>query len=263
MLKQRFITALVLLAVLIPILFFLPAATATGMFALIAALAAWEWSRLSSLSSLGRMLFPLWVLVWCGLCLWYPTLQRLLCLLAAGFWLLLVPAWLVRRWPLPNSLFACLIGTILLVPAWIGMVQLQGIGPWALLAALALVWVADIAAYFVGRAIGRHKLAPAISPGKTWEGVAGAAAGGLLYVFLLMHYANLPLPASPLSIALGTLLLVAVSIMGDLFESMIKRQAGMKDSSNLLPGHGGVLDRIDSLTSTLPMLVVLYGFWPA
>lgn len=260
MLKQRVVTALVLLAVLVPILFYLPAKFAVVTFALIAALAAWEWSRLASLSRPGRVLFPFWILMCCGLSWLYPQLQLWLCLLAAGFWLL-VPFWLARRWPLPHGLFACLVGTIVLVPAWIGMVRLHATGPWALLAALALVWVADIAAYFVGRAIGHHKLAPAISPGKTWEGAAGAVIGGLAYVFLLRRYAGLSIPVSLAALALGTTLLVAISIVGDLFESMIKRQAGVKDSSQLLPGHGGILDRIDSLTSTLPMLVVASSFW--
>jgi phosphatidate cytidylyltransferase len=126
---------------------------------------------------------------------------------------------------------------------------------------MALVWVADISAYFVGRAFGRHKLAPAISPGKTWEGASGAILGGLLYVFLLRQYGNLPLTLSVAAIVPVTAVLVAISIIGDLFESMIKRQAGVKDSSQLLPGHGGVLDRIDSLTSTLPLVVAAFGLY--
>lgn len=260
MLKQRVVTALLLVAVLILILFILPAVCAAGTFALIAALAAWEWSRLLLASKQGRALFPLWILMCCGICLMYPQLQLSLCALAAGFWLL-VPFWLTRRWPLPRGWMGYLIGTVVLLPAWIAMMRLHDAGPWVLLAALALVWVADIAAYFVGRAVGRHKLAPAISPGKTWEGAGGAAIGGLVYVFLLRQYAGLSVPANLVALALGTVLLIAVSIVGDLFESMIKRQAGVKDSSQLLPGHGGILDRIDSLTAALPMLVVASSFW--
>ena len=171
----------------------------------------------------------------------------------------MVPLWLARRWPINNNALRWLVGTIVIVPAWIGMMQLQAFGPWVLLAAMALVWVADISAYFVGRSIGRHKLAPAVSPGKTWEGAAGAVAGGLLYVFILHQYWTLPL--NTVVLVLGTSALVSISIIGDLFESMIKRQAGVKDSSQLLPGHGGVLDRIDSLTSTLPLLVVGIGLY--
>lgn len=260
MLKQRVITALVLVAVLILVLFYLPAQFAVAAFAGVAALGAWEWSRLSSMSKTGRVLFPLLVLICCGLCLLYPRLQLFLCWLAAGFWLL-VPLWLVKRWPLPHRAIACLIGGMVLVPAWIGMVRLHAMGSWILLAAMALIWVADIAAYFVGRAFGRHKLAPALSPGKTWEGAMGAVAGGLAYVFFLRQFGNVPLPANIAVIALGVLLLIAFSIVGDLFESMIKRQAGVKDSSQLLPGHGGILDRIDSLTSTLPVLVAAGSLW--
>lgn len=260
MLKQRVITALALLAILVSILFLLPANYAIAAFALIAVLAAWEWSRLLAADKPTRLLFPLWVLACCGLSLWFPPLQLWLCVLAAVFWLL-VPFWFSRRWPLSAGIAGILVGTIVLVPAWVGMVRLHGIGPWALLSAMALVWVADIAAYFVGRAIGRHKLAPAISPGKTWEGAAGAAIGGLLYAFVLRQYGGLSIPVNTAWFVFGTVLLVGISIVGDLFESMIKRQAGVKDSSRLLPGHGGVLDRIDSLTSTLPVLVVASSIW--
>ena len=262
MLEQRVVTALMLVAVLVLILFFLPAIYAVVTFALIAALAAWEWSRLASSSRPSRVLFPLWILACCGLCLFYPRWQLLLCVVAAGFWLL-APFWLARCWTLPHGLIAYLVGTIVLVPAWIGMVRLHAVGPWTLLAVMALVWAADIAAYFSGRAFGRHKLAPAISPGKTWEGAVGAAVGGLAYVFLLRQYTSLSVPANVALLVLGVVLLVAVSIVGDLFESMIKRQAGVKDSSQLLPGHGGILDRIDSLTSTLPVLVAVSSFWKA
>jgi phosphatidate cytidylyltransferase len=121
------------------------------------------------------------------------------------------------------------------------------------------VWVADIAAYFSGRAFGRHKLAPSISPGKTWEGVLGAVLGVtgygtvILLFFPLIDHWPLGVPATLAIILLYT----AVSIIGDLFESLLKRQAGIKDSSHLLPGHGGILDRIDSLTSALPFAALL------
>jgi phosphatidate cytidylyltransferase len=133
---------------------------------------------------------------------------------------------------------------------------------------MALVWVADIAAYFAGRTWGRHKLAPTISPGKTWEGAAGALIGVLIYATVLGLYGpargeELPGFSQCVQMGMILLLLTAVSIMGDLFESLAKRQAGVKDSSALLPGHGGVLDRIDSLTSTLPfaaLVVVVLSF---
>jgi phosphatidate cytidylyltransferase len=260
MLKQRVITALVLVAVLVPILFYLPEQYAVAAFSAIAALAGWEWSRLTATSTLGCILFPLWILICCVLCLLFPGVQLWLCILASGFWFA-VPLLLVKRGKVTLPLLQYLIGTIVLIPAWIGMVQLHAIGPWILLAAMALVWVADIAAYFVGRAFGRHKLAPAVSPGKTWEGAGGAVMGALLYVVALKQFTDLSLPSNPTFLLLGTVLLVVVSIVGDLFESMIKRQAGVKDSSQLLPGHGGVLDRIDSLTAALPVMIAVLGVW--
>jgi phosphatidate cytidylyltransferase len=142
------------------------------------------------------------------------------------------------------------------------MVALHAVDTWLMLAAMALVWVADITAYFAGRAYGRHKLAPTISPGKTWEGVAGAVVGVLVYGGIVFSFTPLAgrLPLSIPVIVLMLVLLTAVSVMGDLFESLLKRQAGIKDSSNLLPGHGGVLDRIDALTSTLPLAALILHF---
>lgn len=266
MLKQRVVTALVLVIALFLVLFCLPAAYSVASFSGIAALAAWEWSRLLLTPSHGsvafrQVLFPLWVLSCCGLCQMFPEIQIPLCEVAAIFWLM-VPLWLARRWPLQRRFMGFLVGSIVIIPAWIGMVKLQATGPWTLLAVMALVWIADISAYFVGRAVGRHKLAPSVSPGKTWEGVGGAVGGGLFYVFMLHQYGQLSPKLTPAMLIAGTVLLVIASIVGDLFESMIKRQCGVKDSSQLLPGHGGVLDRIDSLTSTMPLIVAAVGIWP-
>ena len=127
---------------------------------------------------------------------------------------------------------------------------------------MAVVWVADIAAYFTGRAFGRRKLAPSISPGKTWEGAAGAAVAVLAFGFGILAMLGAELQGGVAAIAVVLLAWTAVSIVGDLFESLLKRQAGLKDSGNILPGHGGILDRIDSLTSTLPM-VALGAVWLA
>lgn len=262
MLKQRVLTALVLVGVLLPVLFLAPPQVTVGMFAVIAMLAGWEWARLLGFSSLARVLFPLWVATACALAYRFPELRRWLCLIAAVSWLF-VPVWFAMRWRLSSGIDGWLIGTLVLVPAWAGMVYLYQIGPILLLAAMALIWVADIAAYFAGRRFGRHKLAPSISPGKTWEGAIGAAFGALAYVLLLQHYGIVPVASNMGLLALCVAVLVAVSIVGDLFESMVKRQAGAKDSSQLLPGHGGILDRIDSLTSTLPVLAAassLTGF---
>jgi phosphatidate cytidylyltransferase len=181
----------------------------------------------------------------------YSGMPLLLWSLSVLFWLCIVPVWLLRGWR--PAWTGYVVGLILLVPTWAALVALYAHGPLVLLAVMALVWVADIAAYFTGRAFGRHKLAPTISPGKTWEGVAGALVGVML--FGLFVGARLPIAhgLSWFSLAVFLLLFTAFSIIGDLFESLIKRQANMKDSSQLLPGHGGILDRIDSQISTLPL----------
>lgn len=252
MLKARVITALLLVAGFLGVLFWLPTLVAIAVFAGVTALAAWEWGGLVCAGRRSRLLFAALVLLTC-LVLWWQAAGSfpLLWSLAALFWAGVVPFWLASR--RAAGRFGYLVGWIVLVPTWAALVDLHGRGPWLLLAVMALVWVADIAAYFAGRSFGKHKLAPAISPGKTWEGVAGAVLGVLLYGWLatpsLPAVAGVPLPA----LVVTLLLLTAFSILGDLFESMLKRQAGLKDSSQLLPGHGGILDRIDSLTSTLPL----------
>ncbi|MEI7429553.1 MAG: CDP-archaeol synthase, partial [Betaproteobacteria bacterium] len=149
-------------------------------------------------------------------------------------------------------------GLVLLLPTWLALIQLKQLGALTLLAIMAIVWLADIAAYFFGRTFGRHKLAPSISPGKTWEGACGGALAVIVYGFILQY--KLPDIFSNHPVLLFFLLafLSALSIIGDLFESLLKRQAGLKDSSNVLPGHGGVLDRIDSLTSTLPLVALAW-----
>ncbi len=202
-------------------------------------------------------------------------------------WLAVVPVWLMAGWrierpasdtlaaksanrgrkqgdgiPAPDasqrrvmpSMLMALVGWAVLVPTGLAMIDLRQGHPWWLLGLMSLVWVADIAAYFTGRKFGKHKLAPSISPGKTWEGVAGAMLGVSVCVMLAWsfspysaHYAFLP------GMLIASWCWVGLAVIGDLFESAIKRQAGVKDSGTLLPGHGGLLDRIDALTSTLPI----------
>jgi len=164
--------------------------------------------------------------------------------------------WLARGWPARSPLLLAAAGWILLVPMWLALVRLQA-EPGRLLAVMGIIWIADIAAYFAGRAWGTHKLAPAISPGKTWEGVAGAVVAVAVYYVVL---GNVAWDWTGLQGAGGAALFAGVllmSVVGDLFESWIKRQAGMKDSGTLLPGHGGILDRIDSMTSSLPLAALV------
>jgi phosphatidate cytidylyltransferase len=151
-----------------------------------------------------------------------------------------------------------IVGWVVLVATWVAVVALQTSSPGLLLAMMAIVWIADTAAYFTGRRFGRRKLAPSISPGKTWEGVYGALAAVAIYALLLVPLAaaagsTRPLDAVATAIWVAlALLLTGLSIIGDLFESQLKRQRGVKDSGGILPGHGGVLDRIDALTAAMP-----------
>lgn len=269
MLRTRVITAVMVLVVLLGMLFFAPAGGWSLFMLAVALLACWEWSRLSGLRPRGQSIY-LFLSGALGAAFWvmyerdpggvFAEAAGRAFLCSAVFWIAFVPLWLARL--ARPSPFACAIaGWLVMWPTWFAFVALRDAGPWLLLAVAALVWVADIAAYFTGRAFGRHKLAPAISPGKTWEGVYGALAGVAVYGALLAWLAHSrPLPISALfasgsqALIIGAMLaLAAFSIIGDLFESWMKRGAGLKDSSGLLPGHGGILDRIDALTSTLPL----------
>lgn len=274
MLRARVITALLLLAGFLAALFLLPFAGWMALIALVAALAGWEWGGLIGYGRMSRVAFAGSALLLgaaLGLVLFDPALGvpraaaglAAAFLVAAAFWLLAVPAWLRGRWRVPGGLAGAAVGLLVILPACLALMHLRGIDPLLLLAAMATVWVADIAAFFAGRAWGRRKLAPSISPGKTWEGAAGALAGVLVFGFSTAAADGRLIAAGSagwLLFALALAILTAVSIEGDLFESMVKRAAGVKDSGRLLPGHGGVLDRIDSLTAALPLvgLAALY-----
>ena len=178
-------------------------------------------------------------------------------------WLVVVPTWLLAAWRVQSTLLMALTGWALLIPIGLAMMDLRALGPWWLLGVMGLVWTADIGAYFFGRKFGKTRLAPRISPGKTWEGVAGALLCATVYVLMGGFFSD----QSVLRDRLPVLIIagwcgVALAVIGDLFESAIKRQAGVKDSGALLPGHGGLLDRIDAMTSTLPlaaMVLLLQG----
>lgn len=271
MLRTRVITALVLLGLLLPSLFFLSQAHWALLVAAFVGVGAWEWGALLRWGETSRRLLGVLVALGCaGISLIAPEVigagalplygapwVMAAYLTAAAFWCLLIPLWLRTRWALGSGVAGLLTGLVVLFPTWLALVQLRIPGPGVLLALFAVVWMADIAAYFSGKAFGKHKLAPNISPGKTWEGAIGAVIGVLVYgvtIRLATSYAPLALPFWLLALIVVT----AVSIIGDLYESMLKRQAGIKDSSNILPGHGGVLDRIDSLTSTMPIIALLW-----
>ncbi|MDR0564023.1 MAG: phosphatidate cytidylyltransferase [Azoarcus sp.] len=264
MLRTRVITAAVLLAVLLAVLFLLPPWAWSVMCSLICGLAAWEWGGLAKWDSKARIAYGCVLGGLCFLLAFFDIdgvwLNIFLCLLAvaAFFWLLAVPFWLWRKWAL-HKWVAPWVGVVVLVPPALVLMYLSRMSPIFVLMSCSIVWVADIAAYFSGRAFGGKKLAPSISPGKTWAGAVGAVLGVLVYGNALLFisgnfwafWGNTPI-WQLLLMQFTLVVLVALSIIGDLFESLLKRQAGVKDSSHLLPGHGGVLDRIDSLTSMLP-----------
>lgn len=276
MLKARVLTAVLLVSVFVSAVFFLPPLGWVAFATVIASLAAWEWGALMKAGALSRVFLAVGMLSACfALALIDPAgvglvdgsadgvwrLGRLFYWPAAFFWLVLAPLWLVRHWPLPAGALAVLVGMIVILPAWLALIQLRSIDSWLLVIIMAVVWCADTGAYVFGRALGRHKLAPKISPGKTWEGAIGGAGVVIAYGFIVTPQLPPFLSGNHLIFAVGLLFLTAVSVTGDLFESLLKRQVGLKDSSRILPGHGGILDRIDSLTSTLPLvaLVLLSG----
>lgn len=253
-LLSRVLTAVLLLATFVPAVLWAPAWLWALLMAGVVGMAAYEWARLSHFPPLSARAYAV-LLTFSAIVLPYvlavdwPFFQTGLILLAVAFWLVIAPLWLLGRWHAEQPFVRAVVGVVVLLPTWAALLDLHARGPVALLGVMAVVWIADTAAYFAGRHFGRHKLAPAISPGKTWEGVAGAFVALALYAVALSLFAGAPL----LSLWLVLAGLLYVSVLGDLFESWIKRVSGMKDSGDVLPGHGGVLDRIDALTSTLPI----------
>jgi phosphatidate cytidylyltransferase len=267
MLITRIATAAILLAVCITALLYLPSPWWTALIMPVLALGAWEWSALAGLRKTARWAYVA-LLFFSGLAVLgaaslFPgggeMIPPALYGAAALFWLGVVPGILARRWQARTGAVLAIIGWLVLVPAWLALAQLQ-VDAAKLLALLGVIWVSDTAAYLSGRAWGRHKLAPSISPGKTWEGVAGAGVAVAVYYVALSFAA----PAWGWWHGAGGAILfagtAAMGIVGDLFESWMKRRAAVKDSGTLLPGHGGVLDRIDSLTAALPVAALLLPY---
>lgn len=262
MLRTRVITAVLLLLVLFPALLLLSSLLWKCAVVAVLMIAAWEWSRLAGFTGKAAWCFIVLTGIAGGAvqAAGSDAAFAAYCV-AVTFWLIAVPLMFLSA-VRPTGWAAAAAGWCVLLPFASAIVDLRGLGPWFLFTVMALVWIADIAAYFAGRAFGKHKLAPSISPGKTWEGVLGALVAVTAYALANRYLDNPLLAAEPAwrVILLGAALLTAVSILGDLFESAMKRAAGLKDSSNLLPGHGGVLDRIDSLTSTLPVAAFLLNW---
>ncbi len=276
MLKQRIITAVVLLALLLPALFAASPWPFAALTLLLIGAAAWEWSRLSGVPGVPAQIFGAGVAL--------AGLASLLMLGRQGApdwcWWMVSAIWVLggcyalrggpAAWPKLPRVPRLVLGALALWAAWLAIQQARQLGLNFLLSIFCLVWVADVAAYFGGRTFGRNKLAPAISPGKSWEGVWSGMAGVLVLAYVWSQvidyrvavdspslFSRLLWTQHPAVVTLELLVLAAMSVVGDLFESLIKRAVGAKDSSALLPGHGGVLDRVDALLPVLPLALAL------
>jgi len=267
MFNTRLVTALVLLVGCIAALLFLPNRWWAALLLPVLAVAGWEWGALAGIRPAQRSLYVGLLLV--SACVIGVTAESMQSIAgrhsrmeitvygaSTAFWLLLALPWLTRRWQVRSRLALGAAGWMVLVPAWLAVARMQS-EPERLLAVLWIIWIADTAAYLAGRAWGRHRLAPTVSPAKTWEGVAGACAAVAVY------YVALSIFVPDWRGWRGAVLFAGItlmSIVGDLYESWIKRQAGVKDSGALLPGHGGVLDRIDSMNSSMPFAALLLPY---
>ncbi|TPG60696.1 phosphatidate cytidylyltransferase [Ewingella americana] len=277
MLKYRIITALILIPIVIAALFLLPPLGFAILTLAVCMLAAWEWGQLSGFSSRSQRI---WLAILCGfllvaMMLSLPAYRQSVHLpqVSASLWASLV--WwgaaflLVIFYPASASLWRnsrvlrLVFGLLTIVPFFWGMVALRQYGyaenhhtgAWWLLYVMLLVWGADSGAYLFGKLFGKHKLAPKVSPGKTWEGLIGGLLTSALISWLFGRY--VPLNVVPATLLMCSVIAALASVLGDLTESMFKREAGIKDSGSLIPGHGGILDRIDSLTAAVPVFACL------
>ncbi|SFU39051.1 phosphatidate cytidylyltransferase [Xenorhabdus koppenhoeferi] len=273
MLKYRLLTTLILIPLVVAALFFLPPSGFGLVVITVSALAAWEWGQFAGLFTQAKRI-TLAVLFTVGLLALQYSLSdfshliektQIIYLLWAGIIWWVVAILLVVTYPASASIWKSsvilrlLFGVLTIVPFYCGMMVLRTHsyenntydGAWWLLYVMLLVWAADSGAYIFGRTMGKHKMAPRVSPGKTLEGLAGGLLTAALISWLFGKFA--PVPAMPEHLLLISTVVVIASVFGDLTESMFKRESGIKDSSQLIPGHGGVLDRVDSLTAAIPV----------
>lgn len=270
MLKQRVLTAIALLTVLLGVLFAPMPWTFAVFMAVLVSAGAWEWARLSGFTGHSTWICAAVAFAGCIALLMYPTtVDPHMTSIVIAVWVLmwlLCAVYLLRAgvgvWSRIPSCLRMSMGFLTLWATWVAAVRLHGqFGVGYLLSVMALVWVADSAAYFAGRAFGKRKLAPQISPGKRWAGVVGGVIGvqALAIACCVLAGSHTPNFYSDIQQRVGwpalmiiTAIFTALSILGDLVESLMKRGMGVKDSSQLLPGHGGVLDRVDALLPVLP-----------
>lgn len=270
MLKTRILTALALLACFIPALFYLDDVIWSWLMLALTLLALNEWAYLIGLTVKQARVYLVASFALASCAIWQMTVSFHLFFfhalttfaVATLFWGVLVPVWLAQGWASRNKLINIGIGWLLLGSLWLALVCAKRVDPWLLLIIISTIWIADSAAYFAGKRFGKHKLAPTISPGKTWEGVAGALiAVSLFALVLIFSGAQQPWIVWP-----GLCVVAVLGVYGDLLESQFKRQANIKDSGQLLPGHGGILDRIDGVIPALPVAILMlyiYHYWQA
>ncbi|HVF17018.1 MAG TPA: phosphatidate cytidylyltransferase [Steroidobacteraceae bacterium] len=255
MLRQRIITALILAALVLGAIFWLPEDITAAVITLLVLAGAWEWAAFTGLKhALGRIAYVL-LIAGCIAFVWShgtssPRAEQLLS--AALIWWVVALVWVATMPSVGNRGSAALAGILVLVPAWLALIRLHQLAPYWLLFLLLLVVATDVGAYFAGRKFGRHKLAPKVSPGKTWEGVLGGLAAAAVTAAIGTAWFKVDIAAFIAVCAV----VVAASVVGDLTESLFKRHAGLKDSGTILPGHGGVLDRVDSVTAAAPIFVL-------
>lgn len=266
MLKQRVLTALVLIPLTVWAIFGLHTQYLGAVFAILVLMGSWEWTRLVPLANpLSRVVYLASIAVFL-IGAWILLTQRgtvVPLLGAALIWWIVATIWVARYRGegAGGQPFKVIAGWLTLVPAWSALVGLHALpvrGPSILLFVLVLLWVADSGAYFSGRLWGKHKLAPHVSPGKTWEGVAGGVVAAGIYAAAGAYFFEFKNYELVLFVIISVIT-VGFSIVGDLLESLLKRQKGVKDSGALLPGHGGVLDRVDSVTAGAPVFLLGYS----
>lgn len=253
MLKHRIITAIFLLAFAVFWLFFTNSTIYSGIALVLALLGFYELINMYKFN-LPQKIIAIVIILAIALCLYKLDydISSYMRIIATGFWCCIVPlilATMPKKFP---KIIIVLFGIIIFILAFYTLVVLKAsLGSWQLLSIMAIAWIADTGAYFVGRTIGAHKLAPSISPGKSIEGAIGGLVFVLLYLFILKDFSHISYLRNGADVLKFGVLITIVSVMGDLFESWLKRVANVKDSSHILPGHGGIFDRIDSLVAVL------------
>ena len=264
MLKTRVITAVLLFAFFIPALFILGNVSWAYAMLVFCLLGLYEWGGMIQLSSMQNKFYVVFA-AFAGLLGVYLLQQfgfhqfffnsLLVFVIVAIFWFFVVPIWFKTKTVIGNKLLMSALGLLLIASLWLALICAKGADPLLLLLLLATIWIADSAAYFAGKNFGKHKLAPHISPGKTWEGVLGAMIA--VTAFGAIIYFNDGLGFHQMVVFPGLWLIVGLGVVGDLFESLMKRQANLKDSGHLLPGHGGILDRVDGIIPSLPIAILM------